>query len=123
MKKQYRIRREHPNLVNIDLIEDGKVVGGYIASQDRVEFFMISLVSQGYTNQGYEGVNELETLEMKKEKTRKEALKDAIKAIIFKIYQTGVAEDIERILNGDEFWNRKAEEIIREVSTRYPIGI
>lgn len=30
MKKQFKIHKEHPNFISIDLIEDDKTVGGYL---------------------------------------------------------------------------------------------
>ena len=30
MKKYFKIHKAHPNFISIDLIEDGKTVGGYI---------------------------------------------------------------------------------------------
>lgn len=54
--------------------------------------------------------------------TKKEVLKNAIKNIVLAVYHLGVDHDIEYISAGDEFWNRKANEIIKEVEIRFKLG-
>jgi len=50
MNKQAIMYQFHPYLVNVDLIEDGEVVGGYIVpnSDDTKEFMIGFLKREGY---------------------------------------------------------------------------
>lgn len=55
--------------------------------------------------------------------TKKEALKNAIKAIVLKLYHLGIDRPFaERMPDDDEFWDRKANEILKEMEIRFPIG-
>lgn len=51
MKKQFKIHKEHPNFISIDLIEDDKTVGGYLLPDRRENRESIAkyLKKEGYT--------------------------------------------------------------------------
>jgi len=54
MKKQFKIHQINPDFIEIDLIEDGKVVGGYIIPKKPYiegleDIFIHSIKKEGYT--------------------------------------------------------------------------
>jgi len=50
VNKQYNIHQDHPNLISYDLIEDDKVIGGYIVpnNNDTKKFMIGFLKREGY---------------------------------------------------------------------------
>ncbi len=59
MKKQFKIRRANFGFIAIDLIEDGKIVGGYLLPDHETnrEYTAKHLKKKGYTE--YEKANHL----------------------------------------------------------------
>jgi len=51
MKKQFKIRRANPGFIAVDLIEDGKTVGGYLLPNrgENKENISDYLKKRGYT--------------------------------------------------------------------------
>jgi len=49
-KKHFKIHQEHPNLISVDLIEDGITVGGYIVpnNKEAKKFIIEHARKEGY---------------------------------------------------------------------------
>lgn len=117
MIRQYKIYQEHPNFINAHLFEDGKEAGGYIVSNNLKRYIKGFLKRQGYKE-----VEELKIgeNELKMGMTKKEALKNAIRTIILDICYDVYNNGIRKI--NDKYAREKTNEIIKEISIRFPIG-